>query len=239
MTVSKSMAAASSRVISICVTGSGSARGSSAARRLLAHVEGLQAGPPLEDVAGEDDRHAADPVDVLGHGAVADGLDVQGEVPALGRGLVAAAGAVDEAAAIGELQPERGQLLAVERLELERAGRRERVRRRSAVGDVVVVVTSAGSMVDGSGAPSSASSPPHAATTTSEHERRGGRPRRRRPVTRRSRPGVPSGSRISSTMRLITSLLSRMHPWDTSVPIELGSFVPWMPMTPVAAVEAR
>ena len=37
---------------------------------------------------------------------------------------------------------------------------------------------------------------------------------------------------MSSTIRVITSLCSRMHPLDTSVPIASGSFVPWMPITP-------
>ena len=41
--------------------------------------------------------------------------------------------------------------------------------------------------------------------------------------------GVPSGSIFAS--RVITVLLTRMHPWLTEVPSSFGSLVPWMPMT--------
>lgn len=44
--------------------------------------------------------------------------------------------------------------------------------------------------------------------------------------------GVPSGSPTSSTRVSMSSLLSRMQPWLTSVPRRSGSFVPWMPITP-------
>ena len=88
-TVSQSMASDSAWVSSIWVTGSGSVAWIAVVLdRLLAHVVGLEAGPPLEDV-GEDHPDAADPVEVLVDRAlVADRLDVErrGGVP-VGRRL--------------------------------------------------------------------------------------------------------------------------------------------------------
>ncbi len=43
--------------------------------------------------------------------------------------------------------------------------------------------------------------------------------------------GVPSGSPMSSTRAVIASFGSRMQPWETARPMDVGSFVPWIPMT--------
>ena len=125
--------------------------------------------------------------------AVADRLHVQGQVRARRRRHVAAAAAVDGAAAVGELHADRREGFAVERLEVERPRRRQLPSRPTVDG------ACSGSTVDGTGSPPAPSSSPHAATPAARHD---GERHHEEPADHaRISTGVPSGRPISSTIR--------------------------------------